>query len=323
MKISDTKAFKEKDGKREFTLVALLRSRQVKVAKNSSEFLIVEFGDISGTLQAMCFSGAPSFNLLKDAPIGSAFEISGVADFFNGRPSPKIETASMLSDDEMKEAMPNLVPTSKFDPNEMRQELEGYIEQISSPELRATVRYVLEENTLFWTSTAAVKMHHAFMYGLLEHSLKMTRMAISLLPLYPFIDRDLSIAGCILHDIGKTIEYTQDIVSDRTRAGILQGHVVLGYRIVRKAGLKNGLSKDILERLEHIILSHQGEPEWGAAVRAATPEAVFVSTIDNFDAKMGAVETAIESAGDSEFAEVAALHVKLLTTPPEYPKQDS
>ena len=84
---------------------------------------------------------------------------------------------------------------------------------------------------------------------------------------------------------------------------------------MRKAGLKNGLSPDLQERLEHIILSHQGELEWGAAARAATPEAVFVSSIDNFDAKMGAIEAALASAQGSEFVEVGALRAKILTAP--------
>ena len=113
------------------------------------------------------------------------------------------------------------------------------------------------------------------------------------------------------------LEYTQGLATDKTRIGILQGHVVLGYRIVRRAGLKCGLNSDILERLEHIVLSHQGEPEWGAAVRAATPEAVFVSNIDNFDAKMGAIEAAID-ADASEFVDVPALRVKVLATKPNH-----
>ena len=161
-------------------------------------------------------------------------------------------------------------------------------------------------------------MHHAYVFGLLEHTLKTARMASALLPLSPFVDADLALAGCILHDIGKVREYSQGLVPERTKIGILQGHVVLGYRIVRGAGLKNGLKRSILERLEHIILSHQGEPEWGAAARAATPEAVFVSNVDNFDAKMGAIEAALASAGDAEFVEVGALRAKVLSEKPQY-----
>lgn len=318
LKLSEVKNFREQDGRRAFEAVALLRSRSVKTAKNSAEFLALEFGDNSAAIPAMCFEGAPSFAILKDAPVGTAFEIAATADFFNGRLSPKIDSARILSEAESREALPSLVPVSKLDPAAMKAELEGFVENISDAALRATVLYALGERGDFFTSVAAVKMHHAHMYGLLEHSLKMARTASALLPLYPFVDADLALAGCILHDIGKTVEYSQGLVADRTRIGMLQGHVVLGYRIVRRAGLKNSLAPDILARLEHIILSHQGEPEWGAAVRAATPEAVFVSTIDNFDAKMGALEAALDSAEGSEFVEVPALKVKMLADAPDY-----
>ena len=147
-------------------------------------------------------------------------------------------------------------------------------------------------------------MHHAYRHGLLEHTVHMARAAGALLPLYREVDPDLALAGILLHDIGKTIEYTGALAPRRSRRGILQGHVVLGYQLVRKAGLKAKLDSDRLERLEHIILSHQGEMEWGAAALAATPEAVFVSLIDNLDAKMGMVQRALrQAAAGEEFSE--------------------
>jgi 3'-5' exoribonuclease len=114
------------------------------------------------------------------------------------------------------------------------------------------------------------------------------------------VDRDLAMAGILLHDTGKTIEYEGTLVTRRSRRGVLQGHVVLGYQLVRKAGLKAKLDAERLERLEHIVLSHQGEPEWGAAIYAATPEAVFVSMVDNLDAKMGMVQRALRQGGATE-----------------------
>ena len=91
--------------------------------------------------------------------------------------------------------------------------------------------------------------------------------------------------------------------------------ILLGYQLARKAALKARLDADRLERLEHIILSHQGEPEWGAAVYAATPEAVFVSMIDNLDAKMGMVQRALRQASpNDEFSErLPGLSTQLMT----------
>jgi 3'-5' exoribonuclease len=136
-------------------------------------------------------------------------------------------------------------------------------------------------------------------------------------PLYPEVDPDLAMAGILVHDTGKTIEYEGTLATKRSRRGILQGHVVLGYQLVRKAGLKAKLDSERLERLEHIVLSHQGEPEWGAAVYAATPEAVFVSMVDNLDAKMGMVQRALRQRQEqNEFSErLPGLSTSLLTKP--------
>jgi 3'-5' exoribonuclease len=97
--------------------------------------------------------------------------------------------------------------------------------------------------------------------------------------------------------------------------------VVLGYRQVRRAALKAGLSEDLVDRLEHIILSHQGELEWGAATKAATPEAVFVSMVDNLDAKMGMVQYALRTTpAKQDFSEfVPGLGAPLLVRQPGYP----
>jgi 3'-5' exoribonuclease len=158
-------------------------------------------------------------------------------------------------------------------------------------------------------------MHHAYRHGLLEHTTHMARACKALLPLYPEVHADLAMAGILLHDTGKVIEYEGTLATKRSRRGILQGHVVLGYQLARKAGMKVKLAPDLLERLEHIILSHQGEPEWGAAVYAATPEAVFVSMIDNLDAKMGMVQRALRQASEGdEFSErLPGLSSQLLT----------
>ena len=318
--IADLKNLKESDAKHSFSCIAVLKGLQARAAKNGSEYLSLEFGDSSGILAAMCFEGSACFNQLRESAVGDAFELSLTADFYQGRFSPKIDGARKLDQEEIDRELPRLASVSPCNPEKMREELHQIIGCISYEPLRETVRFAISEaGEKFFTSTAAIKMHHAYVYGLLEHSLKAARMARALLPLYPFIDADLALAGCILHDIGKVEEYSQSLAPDRTRAGMLFGHVVIGYRMVRRAGLKSGLDSPTLERLEHIILSHQGEPEWGAAVRAATPEAVFVSNIDNFDAKMGSVEAALSSAqNENEFTEVPALRIKMLTSKIEH-----
>jgi 3'-5' exoribonuclease len=194
--------------------------------------------------------------------------------------------------------------------------LQSFIDGLTHDELRLTVRAVFEEiGGAFRWSPAAIAMHHGYRHGLLEHTVHMARAGKALLPLYPEVDPNLAMAGIILHDAGKTIEYEGTLATRRSRRGILEGHVVLGYQLARKAALKAKLDQDRRERLEHIILSHQGELEWGAAVYAATAEAVFVSMVDNLDARMGMVQRALRQANEGdEFSErLPGLNTQLLT----------
>jgi 3'-5' exoribonuclease len=302
-----------------FGSVLLLRRVTAKTASNGNAFFSIELGDRTGTFSCTVFGDHPQFELLKSLAEGSAIRVSGKIDYYQGRLSPKLSKIAALSDEELGSPgmMDNLVEASPEEPAAMWTELGGFIDAIKQAELQATVRALFEDiGEAFRTSPAAVQMHHAYRHGLLEHTLHMARAAKALLPLYPEVDADLAITGILLHDTGKTIEYEGSLSTRRSRKGILQGHVVLGYQLVRKAGLKAKLAPDLLERLEHIILSHQGEPEWGAAVYASTPEAVFVSMVDNLDAKMGMVQRALRQTSETEeFSErLPGLNASLLVT---------
>jgi len=306
---------------RPFTSILLLRRVTAKTASNGNGFFSIELGDRTGTFSCTVFGDHPQFELLKSLAEGSAIRVAGKIDYYQGRLSPKLSKIAALSDEELGTPgmMDNLVEASPEDPVAMWTEFGGFIDAIKQDELRMTARALMEEiGEAFRTSPAAVQMHHAYRHGLLEHTLHMARAAKALLPLYPEVDADLAMTGILLHDTGKTIEYEGSLSTRRSRKGILQGHVVLGYQLVRKAGLKAKLAPDLLERLEHIILSHQGEPEWGAAVYASTPEAVFVSMVDNLDAKMGMVQRALRQTSETEeFSErLPGLNASLLVTKP-------
>ncbi len=312
MKISSTKNFKDGD-RNSFSFHAVLKNVAVRQAKNGADFLVVDFADNSGFLSVTIFSDGSTYDDILESKIGTVFQVYATASFYQGKFSPRIDSVKKLSEEEAQKMLPELAEVSPENPEKMRQELAEIINEISEEPIKNTVLAALEEiGEDFYTSAAAVKMHHAYVYGLLEHSLKVARLVKNLAPLYPFIDKNMALAGAILHDVGKVWEYSQTLAVDRTRIGILQGHVVLGYRIVRKAAIKSKLDADSAERLEHIILSHQGELQWGAAVIAATPEAILVSLADNLDAKMGSCLSAISSAS-AEFTDfVPALQTKLL-----------
>ena len=291
---------------RSFASMLVLRRTAVKTASNGNPYLAVELGDKSGSFTCTVFSDSPAFEAVRAAEEGSVLRVEGKSETYQGRFSPKLSKASVIPADQLSSrVVADLVETAPEDADALWADLNAFMDGISHAELRATVRNVMEEvGDLFRTSPAATHVHHAYRHGLLEHTVHMARAARALLPLYTEVDPDLAIAGILLHDVGKTVEYEGVLAARRGRRGILHGHVVLGYQLVRKAALKAKLDPERTERLEHVILSHQGKIEWGAATMAATPEAVFVSMIDNLDAKMGTVQRALRNGieGD-EFTE--------------------
>jgi len=320
LSVRDIKALDPKGGDI-FTSVLLIKRLAERPTKTGNPFLAVELGDRTGTFNVNCFSDNPAFEFFKARKEGAVVRIEGKVDYYQNRFSPKLLRAEEITADQLAGSplLANLVETAPEEAEALWSEFAGHIAAITHPELRATVQAVFDEiGEQFRAAPAALAMHHAYRHGLLEHTVHMARVGRALAPLYPEVDADLALAGILVHDTGKVTEYQGTLSTSRSRKGILQGHVVLGYQFVRKAGLKAKLNPDLLERLEHIVLSHQGELEWGAAVMAATPEAVFVAKIDDLDAKMGMVQRLLRQAGENdEFSDKhPGLNAQLLLTKP-------
>lgn len=289
--------------KESFEGVFIVRGIQQRTARNGSPFLMVDLGDRHGSFMITCFEGSQEFAFFTNSGEGAIVKFYGVSDHYQGRFSPKVTQLERVDEQQANGQgwMDALVELPGEDVDGLRAEYAKWTASIKDEALRKTVELATESlGDTFFTSPAAISMHHAYRSGLLEHTVHLARNVDALAPLYPEINRDLAMAGVLVHDMGKVIEYEGQLSVKKSRTGVLNGHVVLGYRIVRKAAMQAKLSEDRLERLEHIVLSHQGELEWGAAVMAATPEAVFVSMIDNLDAKMGMVQYALRSKVEGE-----------------------
>lgn len=150
------------------------------------------------------------------------------------------------------------------------------------------------------TVPAAMQNHHAFLGGLLEHTLSVTKLAISFSNHYPEIKRDLLITGVILHDIGKTRELSCERSFQYTDEGQLTGHLASGIVIIYEKALKiENFPPDLLNILFHLVLSHHGEYEWGSPVKPGIPEAIALHHLDNLDAKIQAATRAIVEHKDT------------------------
>ncbi|MGE4426244.1 MAG: HD domain-containing protein, partial [Solirubrobacteraceae bacterium] len=154
----------------------------------------------------------------------------------------------------------------------------------------------------FRTAPAARHYHEAYPHGLLDHTLRVADAVERLAPTIPGVDRDVAVAGALLHDVGKSESYTDDPVeptmSDRGR---LEGHIVLGYEIVRRAvDAIDGFPEAIARSLRHVVLSHHGRLEFGSPVVPATREAMLVHHVDDLAARMGIVDRLERTAGPDD-----------------------
>lgn len=188
-----------------------------------------------------------------------------------------------------------VVPSADADPNEMWKELGKYIKKIKNDHLRELVSTIYKKHKKsLLTHPASVVMHHNYRSGLIEHTLSMAKVGDALSKHYS-VDKDLLLSGIFLHDIGKVVEINSELESSYTDDGNLVGHIVLGRDIMINSAKKiKGFPKDILKKLEHMILSHQGQYEWQSPQKPKFREALLLHLIDNLDAKMNLITKAIE-----------------------------
>ena len=232
-------------------------------------------------------------------------KVRGTMTPFNDTQQLRIERIRRVSDEDGVR-IEDFVPSAGFSGEAMFDELIAVADAFSDEELKLLVKTLLNEyrdRLIYWP--AAFRLHHAIRGGLLYHTLSILRMAQSVAKIYPFIDSDLLFAGVILHDIAKTQEFDvapTGIASGYTVDGNLVGHLVRGAMAVEKCGRELGLSEETLMLVEHMIISHHGEPEFGAAVRPQCAEAELLSEIDLIDSRMEIYAEALQGLPAGTFS---------------------
>jgi 3'-5' exoribonuclease len=191
--------------------------------------------------------------------------------------------------------MGDLMPMTTRDIPEMFEKLKGLVLSVRNRHLRALMQAYFADTKLmadFQKAPAAQTFHHAFLGGLLEHTLNAVEVGDAICRFYPGLNRDVVVAGIFVHDLAKTWELKYETAFGYTDCGQLVGHVVKGAMwIEQKAetaaiALGEEIPQCLVDVLQHIVLSHHGLPEHGAARVPSTPEAIAVHTIENLDAKL-------------------------------------
>ena len=201
-----------------------------------------------------------------------------------------------------------LVPTAPLDLQETLAELEQMLNTMEDEGYRAVCRQMLlRHQKAFVTIPAAKSVHHGFVHGLLMHTVTMMKTALYLSALYgDFLDRDLLLAGTFLHDFAKIREFKVSqtgLVTDYTTEGQLLGHLVMGAQEVQEVCTACGVSAERAMLLQHMILSHHGQPEFGAAVLPQCAEAELLCYIDLIDSRMEIYREVLDKMEPGEFSD--------------------
>ncbi|MCE2967000.1 MAG: 3'-5' exoribonuclease YhaM family protein [Phycisphaerales bacterium] len=270
--------------------VFCISNAQLGRTKNDKPFLKCLVKDRTGEMPGRMWSIEPS--AFSRLPTEGFVYLEGETQAYQGDLQLIVRTIEPHEPtaDEMQE----LLPVSDRDPGAMFDEVKQLLGTLKHPAMVALAKAYLDDAPLmdaFCRCPAAKSMHHAFLGGLLEHTLTLMKMADLLCPLYPKINRDIVMLGLFLHDLGKTRELIYDRAFNYTDRGELIGHIVDGaimlhdraQSVMRSSGLR--FPRHAVLVLQHIILSHHGQPEFGAAKVPSTPEAILVSLLDNLDAR--------------------------------------
>lgn len=272
-----------------------VRAKEVRKTRSGQEYLDLLVGDATGSVSAKVWSDAIR-KWGQEFDPGDFVKIEGRVEIYKDRNQMVVEKIRRVEPSEIPDSRV-IVRATEADANALFDELKTSAASLVPQELARLLCSILESNEEALKACPAAKLiHHAYKGGLIEHTVAVKRKVEAVLNLEEKIDRNIAIAGAILHDIGKVRELAPSGKS-RTLEGRLIGHVILGADILMNAARETGIgpSTPWLYEIEHIILSHHGETQFGAPVKPLTREAILVHFIDNLDSKLKIVDEALES----------------------------
>jgi 3'-5' exoribonuclease len=264
----------------------LVQQKQIPLNKNGKPYIAMTLMDRTGSLQARVWDNVDKFAPLFEA--GDCVEVSAVGVSYQGHLQLKVETIKKLRQEEV--AMDEFLPASSRDRDQMLDRLKELLGTIDNRPLRDMLMTRLDNEEFrqqLERTPAAKTIHHAFLGGLLEHTLSVVELAERTATIYTDLDRDLLLAGAFLHDVGKIHELGSQTSFEYTDAGRLLGHIYIGAAMVQEwVAVQPGLDEETALKLVHMILSHHGSYEFGSPRRPKFVEALVLNYLDELDSKV-------------------------------------
>jgi len=273
----------------------LVQDKRVLETRNGKPYLRIRLQDKTGEIEGRVWDQATE--LARHFKINDYVRVRGMITQFQGELQINVSAINKIPDEKVHPE--DFLPVSSKDIPKMAAALKNYMDSIQDADLKTLLTEIFNDETLmknFQKSPAAKSMHHAWIGGLLEHSLSLCFLADTIASYYQKegipLNRDLLLTGTILHDIGKTKELASSPSFEYTTEGKLLGHIVIGVSIIeKKAAAIKGFPENKLQQLKHLILSHHGEYAFGSPKLPMTLEAIALHFIDNLDAKINGVHS--------------------------------
>ena len=282
----------------------VVAEKQLRVARNGTQFLTLKLVDKSGQISGRIWERAEEWS--RAIAPRSVVCVRGRSELFRDELQLQIHDLSPLSLEKIDRS--DFLPVSPKSVEDLFQTLKERASTIKRGALQRLTKQILSDAHLmerFKTAPAAKSMHHAYLGGLLEHTVAVMELVSLIAAYYPHLNRDLLVVGSMLHDIGKVDEFVYDLCIDYSSSGRLLGHMVLGVQIVDEKirSLRSFPSEEAI-LLSHLILSHHGETAMGAVRLPMTREAFVLHFADDLDAKMNSLTRILSDskAGDEAWS---------------------
>ncbi|HWX52247.1 MAG TPA: HD domain-containing protein [Solirubrobacteraceae bacterium] len=273
--------------------VLLVRESERRQRRDGGDYLRLALGDRTGAVVCMVWEELGEVEELARA--GAAVRVSGRYTV-HPRFGPQINLRGLEDAGPGTYSPEDLMDGPARSVEQMEGDVRELLETVQEPHLRMLLERVFAEDSELWAgyrvAPAAKYYHQAYRHGLLEHCLGVAQAVSAISSTFPGIDRDVAVAGALLHDIGKLEAYTEDPQKiELTDAGKLHGEIALGYYRIRRAIEEiDGFPPELAQAVGHIILSHHGTMEHGSPVVPCTREATLVHMVDNLGGRLGSFD---------------------------------